>query len=78
MKVKAPNAQGGFVKRVDDPAYMKKLFEKTGMAQVDCAKLLGVSIATLRCWTDENHSVQWPYPAQYALEQLAAASKVSK
>lgn len=77
--MKAPNAQSGFVKRVDDPAYMKKLFEQAGITQVDCAKLLGVSIATLRCWTDENHSVQWPYPAQYALEQLAAdARKVSK
>lgn len=77
--MKIPNAQSGFVKREDDPAYLKMLFDKTGLSQVACAKRLGVSVATLRCWTDETHSVQWPYSAQYALEQLASdACKVSK
>ncbi len=72
--MKAPNAQSGFVKRGDDPAYIKRLLDKTGLSQVACAKRLGVSVATLRCWTDETHSVQWTYPAQYALEQLAAVA----
>lgn len=76
--MKIPNAQNGFVKRDDDPAYIKRLFDKTGLSQVACAKRLGVSVATLRCWTDETHSVQWTYPAQYALEQLAAAGREVK
>lgn len=74
--MKLPNAKSRFVKLEDDPAYMRRLFDKTGLSQDACAKRLGVANSTLRTWL--NGQIQWPYSAQYALEQLAAAGRELK
>lgn len=76
--MKLPNAKSRFVKRGDDPAYIKRLFDKTGLSQDACAKRLGVANSTLRTWLDVNNQIQWPYSAQYAMEQLAAAARKSE
>lgn len=76
--MKLPNAKSRFVKREDDPAYMRRLFDKTGLDKKNCAEKIGVALSTFYCWVDEESKVQWPYSAQYALEQLAAAARKSE
>jgi hypothetical protein len=52
-----------------DPAYMRKLVEQSGLSQRQCAKRLGVDERTMRTWVLGER--QFPYTAQYAMEQLA-------
>lgn len=53
-----------------DAAYVADVIKRTGLSQRACAARVGVSHATLKNWIAGTH--QWSYPAQYALECLAA------
>ncbi|POA45543.1 hypothetical protein C1893_23085 [Pseudomonas sp. MPR-ANC1] len=53
-----------------DAAYVAQVIKRSGMSQRACAARVGVSHATLKNWIAGTH--EWSYPAQYALECLAA------
>ncbi|WP_426237475.1 helix-turn-helix domain-containing protein [Pseudomonas sp. TWP3-2] len=57
-----------------DAAYVAQVIKRTGMSQRACAARVGVSHATLKNWIAGTH--EWSYPAQYALECLAAFADV--
>lgn len=73
--MKLPDARSHLIERKDDPAYMKKMFKRTGLSQAECAKRIGVATSTLRTWVDAECKIQWPYSAQYTIEQLAEAGR---
>jgi transcriptional regulator with XRE-family HTH domain len=52
-----------------DPKYLRKLVEQSGLSQRQCATRLGVNERTMRGWVLGER--QFPYSAQYAMEQLA-------
>jgi DNA transposition AAA+ family ATPase len=52
-----------------NPKYLRKLVEASGLSQVRAAKRIGVSDRTMRAWLAGDQD--FPYTAQYALEQLA-------
>lgn len=56
-----------------DPKYMRKLVERSGLSQVKCAAAIGVSQRTMRSWVSGEK--QFPYSAQFTMEQLAKGKK---
>lgn len=54
--------------------YLRALIEKSGLSQVECARLVGLSPATLRKYLMPESApsrLVADYRTQYALEQLA-------
>lgn len=66
IKLNSPDAS----QHNTDAAYVAQVIRRTGMSQRACAARVGVSHATLKNWIAGTH--EWSYPAQYALECLAA------
>ncbi|KZC17033.1 hypothetical protein RHOFW104R8_13410 [Rhodanobacter sp. FW104-R8] len=59
------------------PEYLRALIEKSGLSQVECARLLGIDGSTMRRYLASRTATAKPapYPVQYALEQLAASKR---
>lgn len=53
-----------------DVEYVRSVIARTGISQRACAERVGVSYSTLKNWMAGLN--EWPYPAQYTLECLAA------
>ena len=58
------------VSRGDSPRYIAALISAAGMTQKEAAAKIGVSHITVKSWCRAKNGTQWPYSAQYALEQL--------
>lgn len=56
-------------RRVDDPAYLQQLVRQTGLSTRACARAIGIDDGELRGYLRGHRP--WPYPVQFALEQLA-------
>ena len=57
-----------------DPAYLRSLVERSGLSQVQCARLIDLSPSTLRKYlmpADARSRLVADYRTQYALERLA-------
>lgn len=61
---------GLLVSRGDSPRYIAALISAAGMTQKKAAEAIGVSHITIKSWCRAKNGTQWPYSAQYALEQL--------
>lgn len=58
------------VSRDEDPEHIKALIKSSGLTQKEAAAKIGVSHMTIKSWCRAKNGTQWPYAAQYALEQL--------
>jgi transcriptional regulator with XRE-family HTH domain len=59
-----------------DPKYLRTLVERTGLSQRQCAARIGVGERTMRGWLLGER--QFPYTAQFAIEQLANAGPLNR
>lgn len=58
------------VSRDNNPRYVAVLISAAGITQKAAAEKIGVSHMTIKSWCRAKNGTQWPYSAQYALEQL--------
>lgn len=68
-----PNAEN----HAPDPAYLRELIKKSGVTQLEAAKLIGISDRVMRKYLAKRDSVsalEAPYSVQFCLECLAQKS----